>query len=168
MKEVLEPLVRIAGVRKVLLVSEDGMPIAVQDAPDSGSTAAAQAGWGSTAEDVDALAGFAVGFLGDMRRSIDPLAWDPPQHVVLRAVHGTLALMRSPGSLLLVILERGMQPEDLRVPMEAAVARVQRVLRRKQAVEPPGPLPGRNSHPRTDPFESERIGSEIPGVAGER
>lgn len=165
MKEVLDPIIRIAGVRKVVLVSDDGVPIAVQNAFDDEDFAGG--GWGSSADDLEALSGLAVGLVSDMRRSIDPLAWDPPQYVVLRAAQGTMALMRSPGSLLLVILERGMQPEDLRVPMEAAVARVQRVLRRS-ASNPPAALPGRNSPMQPVRAASELAENGVPRVAGER
>jgi predicted regulator of Ras-like GTPase activity (Roadblock/LC7/MglB family) len=164
MKQVLDPLIRIAGVRKVVLVSDDGVPIAVQNAFEDDPAE----GWGSSKDDLEALSGLAVGLVGDVRRSVDPLSWDPPQYMVLRAVHGTLALMRSPGSILLVILERGMQPEDLRVPMEAAVARVQRVLRRGASPEPPAPLPGRHGNPRAVRPAAELAENGVPRVAGER
>lgn len=167
MREVLDPLIRIAGVRKALLVSEDGVPIAVHDSADP-MVSGRNAGWGSTTEDNDALSGLAVSLLSEMRRSIDPLTWDAPRYVVLRAAHGTLAVMQSPGSLLLVILERGLQPEDLRVPMEAAVARVQRVLRRNNAVEPAAALPGRGSPSLLTTIGNVHEENEVPGLAGER
>jgi hypothetical protein len=48
---------------------------------------------------------------------------------VLSAARGTLIAMQAPGALLLVVLESGMRAEELRLPMEGAVARMQRHLR---------------------------------------
>ena len=167
MNEVLDPLVRIAGVRKALLVSDDGVAIASRDAESPAGAEAADRCEGP--QDLDALAGLSAGWVGDIRRAVDPLAWDPPEHVVLRAAHGTLIAMRAPGSLLMVILERGAQPEDLRVPMGAAVARVQRVLRRPgPGVEPPGIFPSKATSPTAGEDESELTENEVPEVSGER
>ncbi len=167
MKEVLDPLTRIAGVRKALLVSEDGVPIAARDSIDA-ELSGRGSGPNPSTDDVDALSGLAVSLMGDLRRAIDPLTWDAPRYVVLRAAHGTLAIMQSPGSLLLVILERGLQPEDLRVPMEAAVARVQRVLRRNHSMEPAAALPGRSDSQLSTTIGNVHEPTEVPGFAGER
>ncbi len=171
MKEVLEPLVRIAGVRKAVLVSDDGVPIAALDAESSSPSSAVDqgpCGEGDSAAQLHALSGLALGWMGEVRRAIDPLSWDPPEHMVLRAARGTLLAMRAPGCLLLVILERGTQPEDLRVPMGAAVARIQRVLRRP-APEPPGVHPStKTSAPNLGGVDNELMENGVPGASGER
>lgn len=145
MKEVLEPLASIPGVRTAVLVTSDGVPIAVQgdvgrqeeepdpiDEPQSLSTREARTPNAERIDDSDrlnALAGLGTSWLGEIARTIAPLSWGAPDYMVLRAARGTLMVMQAPNSILLVLLEGGMLAEDLRLPMEAAVARMQRVLR---------------------------------------
>jgi predicted regulator of Ras-like GTPase activity (Roadblock/LC7/MglB family) len=145
MREVLEPLARVPGVRCAVMVSADGVPIAVhgRDAgiPDEGE----QSSLGTSAEDINAFAGLAAGWLNEIRRAVDPLTWDPPQRVVLRSARGTLILLSTRGAILTVLLDRGMAPEELRLPMEAASARLMRLLRRSELAEPPPATGGRRS-----------------------
>lgn len=146
MKEVLEPLASIPGVRTAVLITNDGVPIAVQgdvgrregegeierEAPQSLSTREERRPNAERIDDSDrlnALAGLGTSWLGEITRTIAPLSWGAPQYMVLRAARGTLMVMQAPNSILLVLLEGGMLAEDLRLPMEAAVARMQRVLR---------------------------------------
>jgi predicted regulator of Ras-like GTPase activity (Roadblock/LC7/MglB family) len=144
-REVLEPLARVPGVRCAVMVSADGVPIAVQGraagqpGDDQGN------GVGTSAEDVNAFAGLAAGWLNEIRRSVDPLTWDPPQRVVLRSTRGTLILLSTRGAVLAVVLDRGMAPEELRLPMEAASARLMRLLRRSELAERPNSAVGRRS-----------------------
>lgn len=123
MKQVLEPLANIPGVRMALLVSHDGVPVVVRgrDGDDGGVDLSAQSG--------ESLAALASGWLNGITRSLAPQSWDAPQRVVLRAARGTLVMLAAPGAVLLVQLARGASSEDLRLPMESAVARMQRVLR---------------------------------------
>ena len=124
MIEVLEPLTRIAGVRCAVLVSPDGVPV----------VARGQLARESTLESVvddnpDALAGLATSWLMGLSSSVAPLSWEAPRRVVLRASRGTLVLSTVTGATLLLLLDTGVSAEDLRLPMEAAVARMKRVLR---------------------------------------
>jgi hypothetical protein len=87
----------------------------------------------------------------------------------MRAARGTLIVMQAPNAVLLVLLDGGMPPEELRLPMEAAIARMQRVLRggRKDAPseeKPPGlfPAPKSNARAGVDPAKG------VPEVSGGR
>jgi len=132
MKQVLEPLAKIPGVRMALLVSHDGVPVVVRgrDGEDGGVDLSAQSG--------ESLAALASGWLNGLTRSLAPQSWDAPQRVVLRAARGTLIMLAAPGAVLLVQLARGARSEDLRLPMESAVVRMQRVLRESRPHEEAG------------------------------
>ena len=121
MKQILEPLARISGVRIAALVTPDGVPMAVHGT-------SVQPGQQAD-EEVAVLAALATGWVGDVNRATAPLSWDAPRHLVLRATRGTLVAMQAPGALLLLVLEGGMGAEELRPPTEAAVARMQRHLK---------------------------------------
>lgn len=117
MKEVIEPLGRIAGVRLAVLISPDGMPVVLR-----GQRAEAS-------DDADSLSALATDWLMSMARAIEPLGWEAPTHAVLRTDRGTLVMLQAPGAMLTVLLDAGTQPEDLRLPMEGAVTRMGRILR---------------------------------------
>jgi predicted regulator of Ras-like GTPase activity (Roadblock/LC7/MglB family) len=132
MKQVLEPLANIPGVRMALLVSHDGVPVVVRgrDGDEGGVDLSAQS--------AESLAALAAGWLNGITRSLAPQSWDAPQRVVLRAARGTLVMLAAPGAVLLVQLARGASSEDLRLPMESAVARMLRVLRESRPNATPG------------------------------
>jgi predicted regulator of Ras-like GTPase activity (Roadblock/LC7/MglB family) len=113
MNEVLESLTREPGVRRALLVASDGVLIATcgleADPHVAGSVAALAAGW-----------------MQDIRRAVDPMAWGAPCRCVMRAQRGSLVLLAAHDAILAVVLERGAAPEELRLPMEAAAARLGR------------------------------------------
>ena len=71
----------------------------------------------------------AAGWLGDVQRATGPLSWSSPKRVVLGGTRGALVLCAGPGAVLLVVVEHGVSPEDLKVPMDGVVARMQRKLR---------------------------------------
>lgn len=180
MNEILEPLIRVPGVRQVALVTEDGVPIVGVDRrqTDTGPPAGEERRL-EAAEDFEALAGVVAGWLQEISRSVDPLAWDPPTAVTLGAARGQIALLRAHGSILVAVLDRGVDSGDLVVPMGAAVARVERVLRRvhrreetnkvpRTHEEPPGPVPGRTESPMGGAEEGELFGNGVPEVSGER
>jgi predicted regulator of Ras-like GTPase activity (Roadblock/LC7/MglB family) len=128
LQEALAPLAEMAGVRFAALVTADGVPIAL---PGRG---VGQAEFGAEA---DELAGLAAGWLTDTTRQTAPLSWPAPRRLVLEAARGTLVLQQSAGAVLLVIARPGLNPEDLRLPMEGAGARVERA-QRGPAASPPG------------------------------
>ena len=130
MKRILEPLAQIPGVRMALLVAPDGVPVVVKNAADPAAEGSLEAAFAvATAE---SLAALAAGWLGELERSIGPLSWSSPQRVVLRAARGSLVMTHAPGSLLLVIIDPRMSADEMRLPMEAAVVRMHRLLRPPQ------------------------------------
>jgi len=183
-KEVLEPLANIPGVQTAVLVTNDGVPIAVEgrmegDEEPQEEVAPPQtlsaheprtpvAGRIGDSDRHNALAGLGTSWLTEITRTIAPLSWDAPQYMMLRAARGTLMVMQAPNAVLLVLLDGGIRSEDVRLPMEAAVARLQRVLRgvgkRSQDKKPPGnsPVPNEPAQP------GEHLTIEIPEVSGEK
>lgn len=154
MKEILEPLARVSGVRVAMLASPDGVPIAVRGRVPADDEQADSPAFGDSAEDLNALAGLAAGWFSDLGRSVSPLAWNSPRRVVLQATRGTMVLLEAKDAVLLVLLQCGTSAEELRLPMEAALKRMQRVLRgmgreqsarpaEEQHSEPKGLFPGR-------------------------
>ncbi len=125
MIEVLDPLSKIPGVRLALLVAPDGVPVTVHGTVHKRESTAPD----FASEDADSLAALATGWLAELTRSVGVLTWDAPQRVVLKAARGTLLMHAAPSAVILVVCERGTSPQELRVPMEAAVARMQRILR---------------------------------------
>lgn len=153
MRKVLEPLGHIPGVRRAMLISRDGVPIVTLRGAASRAEDAPSTGWQDSADDANAFAGLAAGWLTEVQRAVDPMSWNTPARLVLAAARGTLILLVSERVTLSVELERGMAAEELRLPMEAALARMQRSLRRRtdSAAQPesaksgeiPGIFPGR-------------------------
>ena len=149
MIEVLEPLTQQPGVLLAALISSDGVPVAMPGARANHDGAAEHARFG----DSEALAALSAGWLDELASSVGLLSCDAPRRVVLRAARGTLLLLRTSGAVLLVVLEAGLGPDELWLPMEGAVARIQRILRgmgqssrsneSDDSSEPPSLLPGR-------------------------
>lgn len=144
----LEPLSRLPGVDFVLLISHDGVPIA-------------HAGAGSEPGREDGTAALAASWLNDITAAVAPLTWNAPERICLRAARGTLVLRRSESACLVVLLGREAAPEDVRLPMDGVLARIERARHgRSEAAsspsgvpaaptdEPSGPIPSRN-HPST-------------------
>ncbi len=134
MKEVLEPLVAIPGVRRALLATPDGVPIA----------SCLPAGEVSD-EDPQALAALVSGWLASLGPALGLASWELGQRAVLRGTRGTLVVRHAGSALLLAVLEPGTSADELRLPLDAALARLARVSRaaRAPASTPPAPLPSR-------------------------
>lgn len=179
MKQVLEPIARMPGVRLAMLVTPDGVPITVQGerrrTPDgtrqNGPDRRQKDNGVDSADDVHALAALGTGWMSEVTRAVAPLSWAVPQRLVLRAARGTLIAMQAPGALLLVVLDSGMRAEDLRLPMEGAVARMQRHLRtigqrttlQNQTVAGAGVEPELDTQPSILPAHVEaRVAGEVP------
>jgi len=156
-KQFLETLARIPGVRMSALATPDGVPIwhMSSAAEMRAAQVAAQEADSESGQslDVHALSALATNWMGEIGRCCAPLSWDTPRRFVLRAARGTLLVQEAPGAVLVVLLEGGVRPEDLRLPMDSVVARVQRHLRSIETQEEqrvpgaiPGPLPFRNGN----------------------
>ena len=150
MKKVLEPLTLIPGVRLAAVISPDGVPIAVLAGagPQKSREEQDEVDVIAAAEDHNAFAGFAAGWLSELAHAIGQMSWTAPRRVVLRATRGALVVHLGPVAILLVVLEHGVSAEELRVPLEGANARMQRLLRgpgdtaSPPAAPPTQPLPG--------------------------
>ena len=178
MKRVLDPLAHVAGIRRAVLISKDGVPITHLQ-----SAQAAERPGGvhrDTADDLSAFAGMATGLLTEVHRSVDPMSWEDPERLVLRGARGTLVLHVTERVTLAVELERGMAPEELRLPMESVLDRLRRSLARKsvrseepssegehESEEPPAPLPAQDPEPDDPPATDTSTGTEVPNTTTE-
>ena len=136
MKAILDPLALIPGVRMTALISEDGVPIVTA----RGASRSAEDEDPQNIDQDDVLNSFtalAAGWLMEISRAVGQLSWSAPTRVVLRATQGEMVLQKAPGAVVLVVLERGVTAEELRVPMEGAIARMHRVLRNLSQAPPP-------------------------------
>ena len=140
MIEKLEPLSRVPGVRLAALITPDGVPVAVPGVD------AAEGDEGEEQRiDVDAIAAVATQWLTETSRTLKALSWPTPTRAVIGAARGTLVLMQSPGSVLVVVSDAGVDHEELRLQMEGAAARIGNSLRslgdRAALNRTPAPLP---------------------------
>lgn len=152
MREVLEPLALIPGVRMTAIISTDGVPIASlagqSDRGEGGSTTAAI----DNDDDLGNIAAQVAGWVADLDRAVGQLAWAGAERLVLRGSQAAIVVQRGPHAFLLVWLEGNMATDELRVPMAGAIARMQRLLRSVGTTNtptganpsPPGPLPKTN------------------------
>jgi predicted regulator of Ras-like GTPase activity (Roadblock/LC7/MglB family) len=140
--EILEPLARTPGVRFVGLVTTDGVPIAVPGR-------AASLAPGEDEHDVTALAAIATAWLDEVTRMVGALSWDAPRRLVMRAARGTLVLLGTRGAVLAALLDSGVGPEELRVAMDGAVARIQRTVRGMGRDDADSTQPRHGSEPRS-------------------
>jgi predicted regulator of Ras-like GTPase activity (Roadblock/LC7/MglB family) len=129
MKAVLEPLALVPGVRMTAVIGFDGVPVASMPGcrmrGDNGSATAAL----DSDEGLHSFSALASSWMSDLARSLGQLSWNAPDRAVLVATHGAMVLQRGPGAILLVVLEHGTSPEELRVPMDGALGRMRRLLR---------------------------------------
>jgi predicted regulator of Ras-like GTPase activity (Roadblock/LC7/MglB family) len=179
-KDVLDPLTRIPGVRLVLLISEDGVPIA--SASGEGSRMSDESDHAQTAEEIEIFCGLAAGWFGEVHRAVDPLAWDRPDRISMRCARGTLVMQDCERVILTVLLHRGVVIDELRLPMGSAIARLERNRRRGLTEHrtnesehtnehtndgPPGLFPG-VSRSLNGSDTDVRTQNEVPETSGER
>jgi predicted regulator of Ras-like GTPase activity (Roadblock/LC7/MglB family) len=156
------------------------VPIDVRKRSSARSTSTKQApqeAQDSSSDDVDALSALASSWIAEVSRAVAPMSWQVPQRLVLRAARGTLVVVQAPRALLLVVLEGGMRPEELRLPMGIAIARMERHLRAIEprgsegsraaaAAGPPGIFPSKHVATKTaDPIHANS--NEVPKGSGE-
>lgn len=142
MKEILDPLAFIPGVRLAALIATDGVPIAVVEGVAPRASASDDNEALRATDGGDYLAGLAASWLGDIARAVGPLAWDSPVRLVVKATRGSLLISQDSGRVLIVALEQGVSADDLRVPMDGAIGRMQRLLQ--------GMKPGRSDGASTE------------------
>ena len=128
MIDALEPLSKIPGVELVLLVTVDGVPIAFVESesnPTENEDPGELAGMGR----VEAFAAFGTNWCNELRLATAPLSWSEPDRVVMRCTRGAVVMRRTRRAILLILLARGVAPEDVRLSMDGAVCRIERALR---------------------------------------
>ena len=141
-----------------MFVTEDGVPIAVpgRDAEEADGLQLAGDGNGHDLGREDAIAAVATGWMHEIRSAVGQASWHEPQRIVLRGLRGTLVMQRARGAVLLLLLSRGLAPEEVRLPMDATVARLNRgsgsantTSIAAQLRDTPGPIPslGESSTP---------------------
>lgn len=175
MKTVLDPLARIPGVRLAALIAPDGVPIDIRrnEARNSGDKGKRENE--REPEDVDALSALSSSWIAEVSRAVAPMSWDVPKRLVLRAARGTLIVMQAPRALLVVVLEGGIHPEEMRLSMGVAIARMERHLRAIEPrssgstgpqADPPGIFPAqKESSIEAEPVHAK--GNKVPEVRGE-
>ncbi len=138
----LQPLADLPGVNLVMMVTHDGVPIAV---PGKSHPVKDEDGDGFLTQALgreDVFAALAVGWLGELERAIAELSWHTPRRAVLKSTRGTLVMHRTDTAVLLVLLARGLGPEEVRLSMEGTIARIERGLKNM----------GKRSHASTAPL----------------
>jgi len=171
----LEPLAELPGVELVMLVTHDGVPVAV---PGRAAKEGDEEGNNLVVGKEDGIGACAVGWLNELAYAVAPLSWGDPVRVVLRCARGVLVMRRARSAVLMVLLSRGLSPEDVRLSMDGTVARIERSLRgmgrdstsagaSRPAVDskqpqitsdPPGPIPSRDSQSAEDTTEASNLG----------
>lgn len=134
MREVIEPLTQVGGVRHAAVISSDGVPVAVLERDGRAGEFVDRSGEDGaklSGQRIDAMSfgALAAGWHDELARSVGQLSWDAPWRVVMVATQGTLVLQQGPGAVVLVVLEPGTPPESLAIPLDSAVARMERLLR---------------------------------------
>lgn len=128
MMEALEPLAELPGVRLVMLVTLDGVPVAVPGVAEVGEPGQAAGDMGFHGKN-DALAAIASGWLAELTQAVAPLSWSAPKRIVMKAARGTLVMQKTKSAILVLIIARGMAPEEVRLSMDGTIARIERSLR---------------------------------------
>ena len=158
MIEALEPLAALPGVELAMLVTEDGVPITAHGTSGNGSQ--------KNAGREQALAAVSTGWLSELARATGPISWDEPNRVTLRCARGALIMRRMRNAVLIVVLSRGLSPEDVRLSMDGVVARLERGLRgmgnntSRRAVAPPSGEMASNGHVPEGPLPAPEMESD--------
>ena len=146
----LEPLAELPGVQLVMLVTHDGVPIAVPGRKAGPSEVV-------DTNQHDAFAAIAVSWIKETYAAVAPLSWDEPRRIVMRCARGVLAASQTKSAVLLVLLGRGASSDDVRLAMDGTIARIERGLRgmgrephatppASTQNHPPGPLPSKSAN----------------------
>ncbi len=152
----LQPLADAPGVTLVMFLTPDGVPICV---PGRAADAFDQNGAPQdSVQREDALAAIAANWHSEVAQAVGPLSWSSPVRGVLTASRGTLVLRCTRNAILLVLLARGQEPEDMRLPMDGTIARIERYLKKSgqgASGDAEQPRTGRLEEPPA-PFSSAR------------
>lgn len=175
MIEALEPLSALPGVTLAMLVTKEGIPISVSRGKGHASDEDSDTRLDTAAIGRDdALAALAVGWSNELKNATAPLSWDTPKRVVLRCARGAIVMRSMRGAVLLLVLARGASPEDVRLPMDGTVKRIERSLRGSDGAEEafspkpdlPGPIPSSHTDALADGSSATSNASRREGLSG--
>ncbi|MEY2745182.1 MAG: hypothetical protein RL112_224 [Planctomycetota bacterium] len=124
MKQVVEALAGLGGVRVALLAMKDGVPVACA---------------GPEARLADELGALAAALALELERASADQSIAPPRRAWIKATRGFAALELREDWLLVALVDAGAPLEQLGPALEAAASRLSRAGRRQ---EPPPALPG--------------------------
>jgi len=152
--QVLEPLAELPGVQLVMLVTQDGVPIAV---PGRRATQEERDAVAETAKE-NVLAAHSVGWFREIAAAVAPLSWDEPARAILLCARGVLIVSHARNAILVVLLARGSSPEDVQIAIDGTIRRIERNTRGSAQLaepandpsnpqaQPPSPLPSKNGN----------------------
>ncbi|GEM_PF-1720697 len=124
MKQVVEALAGLGGVRVALLALKDGVPVACA---------------GEEVQLAEELGALAAALALELERASAEQSLAPPRRAWIKASRGCAALELREDWLLVALVDAGAPLEQLRPALEAAASRLSRAGRRQ---EPPPALPG--------------------------
>ncbi|MEX1025155.1 MAG: roadblock/LC7 domain-containing protein [Planctomycetota bacterium] len=153
MIEHLEKLAQTPGVRFVLLVTKDGVPVA-SPGVDVGDGTQEIGAHGT----VEALAAVATGWLGDLELAVAPASWRAPRRVVMDGSRGSLLMTVIKHSVLVVLVSAGLDLEPVRMAVDGIARRYERGSSARS--EPPGPLPAPAFPSENEPASQSSIRSK--------
>ncbi|MCP4870679.1 MAG: hypothetical protein GY898_18415 [Proteobacteria bacterium] len=152
MRDVLDSVTTLPGVRLAAIFSNEGVPLCILEADAAAGTWADITSGSATAADssgqqVDAasIVAFAASWVEDLARTCGGVGWDFEKRFSMIASEGALVVQRGPGANVLAVLDLGVDPEAVHFPLDVAVERLHRLLRemgRSEQVQPPAPFAG--------------------------
>jgi hypothetical protein len=134
MRDVLDSVTSLPGVRVAAVFSDDGLPLCVLEAGQgTGEWHDRTLGPGAAVEsqriDSASIVAFAASWVDDLCRTSGGAGWDFERRFTLVATEGTLVVQLGPTANVLAVLEPGIGPDTVAFPMEVSVERLQRLLR---------------------------------------
>ena len=151
MIDALDPLAELPGVQLALLVALDGVPIASVGRL-AGEPMDREGPFSLTRD--DGLSALTSIWVHELAQAVAPLSWEAPDRIVLKGARGILVMRKLETAILVVLLSRGLSPEDVRLSMDGTIARIERTLRKLKRApvggggpEPAAPLPTEEHHP---------------------
>lgn len=135
MRDVLDAITQEPGVKQAAVISGDGVPVLVLERGSFThgdfveSTTASEATLEGQRIDPASLVALAAAWVDDVVRAVGQLAWELPRRITLRSSQGTLIVQQGPHSHVMVVVDPSLAPEQFTLPLEAAVERLNRLLR---------------------------------------
>jgi hypothetical protein len=174
MRDVLDSVIGLLGVRVAAIFSNDGLALCILEADaatgawlDITSCAAPSDAAERDRVDATSIVAFAASWIDDLARTSGGVGWEFEKRFSMVASEGSLVIQLGPGANVLAVLEPEVDPRSVSLPMEVAVERLQRLLRemgRSDNVQPPAPFAGGQMESRgaVDSAASESMSGAVP------